>query len=131
MHMLWSILTDQIRLHWMHDLAALSLSLFDDLSIYTTFLNSLHCSLSILTIAGELLDQIEHQVKAAADYIDDGNANVIQAMEIQKSIRKKQCCIIMIVSVIIVIVIIIIVLTTGVKGGLRRLNVRVRGDASD
>eukprot|EP01041_Mallomonas_annulata_P005452 gene5452-10959_t len=47
---------------------------------------------------GELLDQIEHQVKAAADYIDDGNQNVVEAITIHKEIRKKQCCVLMIVA---------------------------------
>lgn len=39
---------------------------------------------------GELLDQIEFQVKQAADYIEDGNVDVYEAGEYQKSIRKKQ-----------------------------------------
>ena len=33
---------------------------------------------------GELLDQIEYQVKAASDYIDEGNSDMVQAIEIQK-----------------------------------------------
>ena len=66
---------------------------------------------------GELLDQIEHQVKAASDYIDDGNAHVEEAIEIQKSIRKKQCCIIGVVTAIIIIIIIIVVATAKAKGG--------------
>jgi t-SNARE complex subunit (syntaxin) len=53
---------------------------------------------------GELLDQIEHQVKDAADYIDQGNVELVEAIEIQKSIRKKQCCIAIIVLVIIGII---------------------------
>jgi hypothetical protein len=36
---------------------------------------------------GELLDQIEYQVKSASDYIDDGNVDIVQAIEYQKSIR--------------------------------------------
>lgn len=39
---------------------------------------------------GELLDQIEYQVKSAADYIDDANVDVHEAIEYQKKIRKKQ-----------------------------------------
>jgi len=39
---------------------------------------------------GELLDQIEHQVKSAADYIEDANVDVHEAIEYQKKIRKKQ-----------------------------------------
>ena len=39
---------------------------------------------------GELLDQIEFQVKSAGDYIEQGNEEVVQAIEISKKIRKKQ-----------------------------------------
>lgn len=53
---------------------------------------------------GELLDQIEHQVKEASDYIDQGNTEMVEAIEIQKSIRRKQCCIAMIIIVILAII---------------------------
>ena len=39
---------------------------------------------------GELLDHIEHQVKSAADYIEDANVDVHEAINFQKKIRKKQ-----------------------------------------
>jgi len=54
---------------------------------------------------GELLDQIEHQVKEASDYIDQGNTEMVEAIEIQKSIRAKQCCIAMIVLIILGIIV--------------------------
>lgn len=43
---------------------------------------------------GEMLDQIEFQVKASSDYVDEGNINMVQAVELQKSLRFKQmiCC---------------------------------------
>mmetsp|Transcript_10841 Transcript_10841/g.25859 ORF Transcript_10841/g.25859 Transcript_10841/m.25859 type:complete len:308 (-) Transcript_10841:256-1179(-) len=53
---------------------------------------------------GELLDQIEFQVKQAGDYVEEANVDVHQAIEYQKSIRKKQCWIIVIVVVAIVVV---------------------------
>lgn len=53
---------------------------------------------------GELLDQIEFQVKSAADYIEDANVDVHEAIEYQKKIRKKQCWIILIVIVLLIIV---------------------------
>jgi t-SNARE complex subunit (syntaxin) len=53
---------------------------------------------------GELLDQIEYQVKSASDYVEEGNKEMVQAIEYQKSIRKRQCCIIMIVLVILGII---------------------------
>lgn len=39
---------------------------------------------------GELLDQIEFQVKQAGDYVEEANVETHQAIEYQKSIRKKQ-----------------------------------------
>jgi len=48
---------------------------------------------------GELLDQIEFQVKQAADYVEEANVDVSDAIEYQKAIRKKQCWIILIASV--------------------------------
>lgn len=65
---------------------------------------------------GELLDQIERQVKDAADYIDQGNTELVQAIELQKSIRYKQCCLLMIVLIIIAIIIGVVV--AKVQGGL-------------
>jgi t-SNARE complex subunit (syntaxin) len=52
---------------------------------------------------GELLDQIEYQVRSAADYIEDANVDVYEAIQSQKKIRKKQCWIILIVVILIVI----------------------------
>jgi t-SNARE complex subunit (syntaxin) len=53
---------------------------------------------------GELLDQIEYQVRAAADYVEDANVDVYEAIEYQKKIRKKQCWIILIVVVLVIII---------------------------
>ena len=39
---------------------------------------------------GELIDQIEYNVKTAADYVEDANVNVYHAIEYSKSARKKQ-----------------------------------------
>lgn len=58
---------------------------------------------------GELLDQIEHQVKSASDFIEEANVEMTEAIEIQKSIRKKQCCILITVLVVIGIIVGIIV----------------------
>lgn len=54
---------------------------------------------------GELLDQIEFQVKQAADYVEDANVDVYEAIEYQRKIRKKQCWIIAIVVVLIVVIV--------------------------
>jgi t-SNARE complex subunit (syntaxin) len=61
---------------------------------------------------GELLDQIEFQVKAAADYIDEGNVKMVEAIEIQKSIIRQRCCIIGTIIIIIAIIVAIIFATT-------------------
>jgi t-SNARE complex subunit (syntaxin) len=53
---------------------------------------------------GELLDQIEYQVKSAADHIEDANVDVYEAIETQKKIRKKQCWIMLIVVIIVIII---------------------------
>jgi t-SNARE complex subunit (syntaxin) len=39
---------------------------------------------------GELLDQIEFQVKQAGDYVEEGNSDLVSGIEYQKKIRKKQ-----------------------------------------
>lgn len=53
---------------------------------------------------GELLDQIEFQVKQAADYVEDANVDVYESIEYQRKIRKKQCWIMAIVVVCIVVI---------------------------
>ena len=39
---------------------------------------------------GELLDQIEFQVKSAGEYVEQANEEVVEAIEISKRVRKKQ-----------------------------------------
>ncbi|KUF87026.1 hypothetical protein AM588_10001884 [Phytophthora nicotianae] len=41
---------------------------------------------------GELLDQIDYQVRTAANYVEQGNKEVQKAIKHQKSYRKKMCC---------------------------------------
>jgi t-SNARE complex subunit (syntaxin) len=53
---------------------------------------------------GELLDQIEHQVKEAADYTEEGNVDLVESIEYQKKIRKKQLWILLIVVAAIVVI---------------------------
>jgi len=60
---------------------------------------------------GELVDQIEHNVKSAKDYVEDANVNVHGAIEISKKVRKKQCC----------IMVLVIIIALGVLFGLRIL----------
>jgi len=52
---------------------------------------------------GELIDQIEFNVKSAVDYVEDANVDVYDAIESSKKVRKKQCLIIIIVIVVAII----------------------------
>ncbi|CAK4676643.1 unnamed protein product [Aphanomyces euteiches] len=52
---------------------------------------------------GEMLDQIEFQVKTASNYIDAGNKEVTKALKSQKSWRKKICCLLFFGLIIILI----------------------------
>jgi len=55
----------------------------------------------------DLLDQIEHQVKAASDYVESGNQELIGAIEYAKQHRKQQflclCLLLVIVGVILAV----------------------------
>mmetsp|Transcript_7848 Transcript_7848/g.12012 ORF Transcript_7848/g.12012 Transcript_7848/m.12012 type:complete len:312 (-) Transcript_7848:1438-2373(-) len=53
---------------------------------------------------GELLNSIEHQVRQAADHVEEANQEVHSAIEIQKSVRKKQMWIILIIFVVVIII---------------------------
>jgi t-SNARE complex subunit (syntaxin) len=53
---------------------------------------------------GELLDQIEFQVKQAGDYVEDANVDVYESIEYQRKIRKKQCWIMLIVVIATVVI---------------------------
>ncbi|CAM9503306.1 unnamed protein product [Discosporangium mesarthrocarpum] len=59
---------------------------------------------------GEMLDQIEFQVKSAGDYVRDANADIENAITSSKKIRKRQCCMIVIVLIIIAIIIFVVIL---------------------
>jgi len=61
---------------------------------------------------GELLDQIEYQVKSSSEYIDEANVEMGQAIDYQISIRKKQCCLAVIILLVIVIIVVIAVTVT-------------------
>jgi len=52
---------------------------------------------------GELVDQIDFNVKSAADYVEDANVDVYHAIEYSKKVRKKQCMIIVIVIVVTIV----------------------------
>jgi len=57
---------------------------------------------------GELLDQIEYQVKSAGEYIEDGNTDIKYAIQYQKEIRKRYCCLIVIILVIVLILLVVL-----------------------
>lgn len=57
---------------------------------------------------GELLDQIEFQVKQAGDYVEEANVDVYEAIEYQRKIRKKQCWIMLIVVVVLLVIVVVV-----------------------
>jgi hypothetical protein len=88
---------------------------------------------------GEMLDQIEFQVKSAGDYVKTGNEQIEQAIEKAKTIRKvrcmqrlglffclpstlprvsqsvlaqRQCCIIAIVLIILAVIVVVVIIAT-------------------
>ena len=67
---------------------------------------------------GELLDQIEHNVMLTEEHVITGKDYISIAIEIQKSIRKKQCCIIVTCLVIIGIIVAIVIGTQSAQGKL-------------
>jgi t-SNARE complex subunit (syntaxin) len=71
-----------------HDVLALESSVAE---LHQMFLDSA----SLTEQQGELLDQIEFQVKQAGDYVEDANVEVYDSIEYQKEIRKKQCWIVL------------------------------------
>ena len=79
---------------------------------------------------GELLDQVENQVQAATDYVEDANVDVYEAIEYQNKIRNKLCCLISYVikknqrwTILIAVVIILII--AGIFTGVFNFNVNV------
>ena len=54
---------------------------------------------------GEMLDQIEFQVKSTSDFIDEANNDLGQAIEYQKLIRSKQCCLFGILLVVLGVIV--------------------------
>lgn len=52
---------------------------------------------------GELLNQIEFQIHQASDYIDEGNVEMVEAIDNLKAVRRKQCIIATIILVILAV----------------------------
>ena len=52
---------------------------------------------------GEMLDQIEYQVKAAGEYVEEGNVDIKKTIQYQKEIRKRYCCLIVLILVIVLV----------------------------
>ncbi|GAB9471472.1 hypothetical protein Gpo141_00008681 [Globisporangium polare] len=56
---------------------------------------------------GEMLDQIEFQVRTAANYVEQGNQEVSKALKSQKLARKKKCCLLFVGITIILIIVLV------------------------
>lgn len=53
---------------------------------------------------GDLLDQIEYQVKSAGEYVEEGNVDIEKAIVYQREIRKRWICVIVILIIFIVVI---------------------------
>ncbi len=57
---------------------------------------------------GEILDNVETDIKEAADKIDEGNKDIVDSIELQKQIcYKRICCSLLIVAVIVIIIVVL------------------------
>jgi t-SNARE complex subunit (syntaxin) len=62
----------------------------------------------IVESQGELLDCIEYQVKQTIEFVDEGNENLVQAIQIQKNILRRKCyCLIAVLLLTGIIVLIV------------------------
>jgi t-SNARE complex subunit (syntaxin) len=59
---------------------------------------------------GEMLDSIEYQVKQSLEFIEEGNEQMEEAIQIQKSIRKRQawCCFAILVLIAIIVLYVVL-----------------------
>ena len=60
-------------------------------------------SLRIRDLEGKVAKK-EAQVKAAGEYIEDGNTDIKYAIQYQKEIRQKYCCLIIIILIIVLVI---------------------------
>lgn len=61
-------------------------------------LNGMFTDLATLVVhQGDMLDTIELNVKNTAEYIDQGNDELVDAIRLQQEIRRKQCCCLLVV----------------------------------
>ena len=67
----------------------------------------------------ELLDNIQHQVETAAEFIEQGNTELVMALDHLKDLRKKQFCLCMTTLVIIAIIIILVHFLSAKKKALK------------
>lgn len=78
-------------------------------------------------MTGELLDQIEYQVKGAAQYVEDGTLQVQGAIQHAKKARKYQCCM-LICTLVAVGVLVLVLFVFKVRAFLRRGSHRPEGE---
>ena len=68
---------------------------------------------------GDVLDNIESNVKRASSYIDKGKDDLNDANDLQRKICKKNCCIATMCFLIIIVIIIIVVISQLLQGSLK------------
>lgn len=66
----------------------------------------------LVQLQGEMIDNIEQNIKAAKDYVGSAEKSIVQAKKNMQSARKKKCCILIIVVVVVAVVVIVPVVAT-------------------
>jgi len=60
---------------------------------------------SLVALQGEIIDNIESNIKTAKDYVLKGEVDIIKAKENMQSARKKKCCILLIVLAVVIVIV--------------------------
>jgi t-SNARE complex subunit (syntaxin) len=84
-----------------HDIAILEASISE---LHDMFLN-----FALLTEhQGEVLDQIEFNLRQANDAVENGNESVHKSIGFHKNIRKKKCRLVGIVAILLAVILVVI-----------------------
>lgn len=68
-------------------------------------LHAMFLDLAVLVDAqGEMLDNIEHQVTMAKDYMAQGNKNLQSALKARKATRRRMCCCVIILVIVLIVI---------------------------
>jgi syntaxin 1B/2/3 len=60
---------------------------------------------ALVQLQGELIDNIEANIKTAKDYVERAEVDIIQSKKNMQSARKKKCCILLIVLAVVIVIV--------------------------